>query len=122
MTSLLYTLDGSNNPVAIDHTDPGNAIAWGEWRLANHKQCVVAQDPVRDADGALRYGISTVFTGMSGDQPPLLWETVVQRVGVTDDEGCSCYATYASHVEAEVGHQRALAYYREAVAQTSEGS
>lgn len=106
----LYTLDETGNPVPVDLEDPQNAIAWGEWRRTHHKECVVAQDPVHDGDGVLRFGISTVFTGMNaGLDPPLLWETVISRVG--DDE-YSHYASYAARGEAEAGHQRALAYYR----------
>lgn len=116
----LYTLDDHGTPVPVDLADPQNAINWGEWRRTHHKECVVAQDPVHDEDGVLRYGISTVFTGMNaGLEPPLLWETVVTRAG--DDESYSHYASYASRVEAEVGHQRALAYFRGEAGQ-AEGS
>ena len=108
----LYTLDDAGTPVPVDLADPQKAIDWAEWRRTHHKDCVVAQDPVHDEDGVLRYGISTVFTGMNaGLEPPLLWETVVTSPG--DDEGYSHYASYASRVEAEVGHQRALAYFRD---------
>jgi hypothetical protein len=117
----LYTLDDSGNPVPVDLADPQNAITWGEWRYTHHKECVVAQDPVHDDHGILRYGISTVFTGMNaGLEPPLLWETVITHVGSDDDESYSHYESYASRVEAEVGHQRALAYFRGEITKTGD--
>lgn len=110
----LYKLDDSGTPVPVDLADPQNAIDWGAWRHTHHKECVIAQDPVHDSNGTLRYGISTVFTGTNaGSDPPLLWETVITRVGVPDEETYSHYASYASRVEAEVGHQRALAFFRD---------
>ncbi|HSX22585.1 MAG TPA: hypothetical protein VLE97_07415, partial [Gaiellaceae bacterium] len=91
----LYILGEDGNPVPVDLADPA-AIDWGKWRYTHHKECVVAQDPVRDEAGALRYGISTVFTGTNaGNDPPLLWETVVLHA---DDGDYHPYASYASRV------------------------
>lgn len=115
----LYVLDESGEPVPVDLSDPQNAIDWGQWRYTHHRECIVAQDPIHDNQGVLRYGISTVFTGTNaGLNPPLLWETVVTRAGA-EDEGYSHYASYASRVDAEVGHQHALAYFRDQVTQTA---
>lgn len=115
----LYVLDETGNPVPVDLDDPQSAITWGQWRYTHHRECVVAQDPIHDDQGVLRYRISTVFTGTNaGLDPPLLWETVVTRPG-TEDEGYSHHASYASRVEAEVGHQRVLAYFRDQVAQAA---
>jgi hypothetical protein len=111
---ILYKLDEEGKPVPVDLTDPRNALDWGEWRWKHHRECVIAQDPVHAEDGSRRYGISTVFTGTNaGGDPPLLWETLIKD----DAEGDSHYASYASRLEAEVGHQRALVYFRSIVNQ-----
>ena len=115
MIHTLYILDEGGNPVPVDVADP-NAVDWGKWRYTHHKQCVIALDRVRDASAVQHYVISTVFTGINaGNDPPLLWETVILHAG---DGEYQPYASYASRVDAEVGHQRALAYYRDQLTQT----
>lgn len=113
----LYMLDETGNPLPVDPGDPRNLLDWGQWRRKHHRECVVAQDSIRDDRGVLQYGISTVFTGTNaGLDPPLLWETAVMSA---EAEGYSPHASYATRLEAEVGHQRALAYFCRQVAQTA---
>ena len=110
----LYKLDESGTPVPVDLANPHNALDWGEWRWKHHQKCVVAKNVVCAKDGGPLVEISTVFTGTNaGGDPPLLWETMFRRTG--GDEGH--YASYASRVDAEVGHLRALTHFQKVVDQ-----
>jgi hypothetical protein len=99
MSLGLYILEG-HEVREIDEI-----LEWGRW-LENHKdECRVAFDTIYDV------GVSTVFLGsdrrLSGDGPPLLFETTV--FGGPLDLYTNRYSTWE---EAEAGHKEIVEYVK----------
>jgi hypothetical protein len=91
-----YILDGRGKPVP--EPDLGR---WEEWFRCSQNR-VLKQDVL---SGGVR--VSTVFLGfdynLSGNGPPLLWETMI--FGGGDDRACQ---RYGSRKDALAGHVRAV--------------
>jgi hypothetical protein len=93
MSLGLYILEGHEVRQVDD-----DILEWGRWLEAHKDECRVAFDTIYDV------GVSTVFLGsdrrLSGDGPPLLFETTVfggPLDGYTD--------RYSTWEEAEAGHK-----------------
>jgi hypothetical protein len=99
MSLGLYILEGHE----VRQID--DILEWGRW-FENHKdECSVAFDTIDDV------GVSTVFLGgdrrLSGDGPPLLYETTVFG-GPLD----SYTARYSTWEEAETGHKQIVEHVK----------
>jgi hypothetical protein len=101
MTTMFYKLAG-HDPVQC-----ASGRIWADWYETAGDSRVVARD---EFDG---FVISTIFTGIEQEiskEPPLLFETMIFRDGVTQEN----YTRYATWSLAEAGHRAAVNRARKA--------